>query len=183
MSSEILAVLEYMEKEKGISREDMIATIEGAVKAAAERAINSSGDIRVEISPKTGAMEGLDPIGSGGIGWRTRPGKFTWTRPVCMLKVHKPEMWWSVTNGSFLSWGGSPPRPLSRQSSKGSVSSRRNTFTMNSAIKWETWLRESFDARKGEISLWRLAKPRPCFLGANVCLARIGFRVSVSGVC
>lgn len=57
MSSEILAVLEYMEKEKGISREDMIATIEGAVKAAAERAINSSGDVRVEISPKTGAME------------------------------------------------------------------------------------------------------------------------------
>ena len=33
MSSEILAVLEYMEKEKGISRDDMIATIEGAVKA------------------------------------------------------------------------------------------------------------------------------------------------------
>jgi N utilization substance protein A len=57
MSSEILAVLEYMEKEKGISREDMIATIEGAVKAAAERAINSSGDVRVEINPKTGAME------------------------------------------------------------------------------------------------------------------------------
>ena len=40
MSSEILAVLEYMEKEKGISREDMIATIEGAVKAAAERGVN-----------------------------------------------------------------------------------------------------------------------------------------------
>ena len=56
MSSEILAVLEYMEKEKGISREDMIATIESAVKAAAERGINSSGDIRVEINPKTGAM-------------------------------------------------------------------------------------------------------------------------------
>ena len=57
MSSEILAVLEYMEKEKGISREDMIATIESAVKAAAERGINSSGDIRVEINPKTGAMK------------------------------------------------------------------------------------------------------------------------------
>ena len=37
MSSEILAVLEYMEKEKGISRPDMISTIENAVKAAAER--------------------------------------------------------------------------------------------------------------------------------------------------
>ena len=57
MSSEILAVLEYMEKEKGISREDMIATIESAVKAAAERGVNGSGDLRVEINSKTGAMK------------------------------------------------------------------------------------------------------------------------------
>ena len=57
MSSEILAVLEYMEKEKGISREDMIATIESAVKAAAERAVNGTGDLRVEINAKTGAMK------------------------------------------------------------------------------------------------------------------------------
>jgi N utilization substance protein A len=57
MSSEILAVLEYMEKEKGISREDMIATIESAIKTAAERGVNSSGEIRVDISPKTGAMQ------------------------------------------------------------------------------------------------------------------------------
>lgn len=57
MSSEILAVLEYMEKEKGISREDMIATIESAVKAAAERAVNGAGDLRVEINAKTGVMK------------------------------------------------------------------------------------------------------------------------------
>ena len=57
MSSEILAVLEYMEKEKGISREDMIATIESAIKTAAERGVNSSGEVRVDISPKTGAMK------------------------------------------------------------------------------------------------------------------------------
>jgi N utilization substance protein A len=57
MSSEILAVLEYMEKEKGISREDMIATIESAVKAAAERGVNGAGDLRVEINAKTGAMK------------------------------------------------------------------------------------------------------------------------------
>ncbi|MBC8350177.1 MAG: transcription termination factor NusA [Verrucomicrobia bacterium] len=57
MSSEILAVLEYMEKEKGISREDMIATIESAVKAAAERGVNGAGDLRLEINPKTGAMK------------------------------------------------------------------------------------------------------------------------------
>jgi len=57
MSSEILAVLEYMEKEKGISRDDMIATIEGAIKAAAERGVNKQGEVRVEINPKTGSMQ------------------------------------------------------------------------------------------------------------------------------
>ena len=56
MSSEILAVLEYMEKEKGISREDMIATIESAVKLL-RRGVNGSGDVQVEIDPKNGAMQ------------------------------------------------------------------------------------------------------------------------------
>ena len=57
MSSEILAVLEYMEKEKGISREDMIATNENAVKSSAERGFNSASDVRVEINEKTGSMK------------------------------------------------------------------------------------------------------------------------------
>ena len=73
MSSEILAVLEYMEKEKGISREDMIATIEGAVKAAAERAINSrrrSG----RNQPEDRCHGSLDPIGSAWSRLPTRPG-------------------------------------------------------------------------------------------------------------
>ena len=37
MSSEILSVLEYMEKEKGIPRADMIATIANALKTAAQK--------------------------------------------------------------------------------------------------------------------------------------------------
>jgi len=41
MSSEILSVLEYMEKEKGISRVDMIATITNALKTAALKGVNS----------------------------------------------------------------------------------------------------------------------------------------------
>ena len=52
MSSEILAVLEYMEKEKGISRDDMIATIEGAVKAAAERGVNKQGRFVLKLAPR-----------------------------------------------------------------------------------------------------------------------------------
>ena len=52
MSSEILAVLEYMEKEKGISRPDMIATIENAVKAAAERGGANSCLLYTSPSPR-----------------------------------------------------------------------------------------------------------------------------------
>ncbi|MGE4551314.1 MAG: transcription termination factor NusA [Opitutales bacterium] len=57
MSSEILAVLEYMEKEKGISREDMIETISSAIKIAACKGEATGPEIRVEISSKTGILQ------------------------------------------------------------------------------------------------------------------------------
>jgi len=56
MSSEILSVLEYMEKEKGISREDMISAIATAIKNAAAKGVNAGQEIRVEINPKTGDL-------------------------------------------------------------------------------------------------------------------------------
>ncbi|MDR0417892.1 MAG: transcription termination factor NusA [Puniceicoccales bacterium] len=55
--SEILAVLEYMEKEKGILRSDMIQTIAEAIRSAAVKSINAGYDIRVEINPKTGNLK------------------------------------------------------------------------------------------------------------------------------
>ncbi|MBL62062.1 MAG: transcription termination/antitermination protein NusA [Opitutae bacterium] len=58
MSTEILAVLEYMEKEKGISREDMIETISSAIISSASRGPEGGGpEIRVEINSKTGALQ------------------------------------------------------------------------------------------------------------------------------
>ena len=57
MSSEILSVLEYMEKEKGIAREDMISAITTAIRNAAQKGINAGQEIRVEINPKTGALK------------------------------------------------------------------------------------------------------------------------------
>ncbi len=57
MSHEILSVLEYMEKEKGIGRADMIETISDAIVSAAERGGDSGQEIRVEINPKTGALK------------------------------------------------------------------------------------------------------------------------------
>ncbi len=56
MSSEILSVLEYMEKEKGIGRNDMIAAIVNAIKTAAQKGVNSGQELKVEINPKNGQL-------------------------------------------------------------------------------------------------------------------------------
>ncbi|MDB6092860.1 MAG: NusA antitermination factor [Verrucomicrobia bacterium] len=57
MSSEILSVLEYMEKEKGIPRADMIATIANALKTAAQKGVNSGQELKIEINPKNGQLK------------------------------------------------------------------------------------------------------------------------------
>eukprot|EP01012_Entosiphon_sulcatum_P001256 TRINITY_DN10233_c0_g1_i1.p1 TRINITY_DN10233_c0_g1~~TRINITY_DN10233_c0_g1_i1.p1 ORF type:complete len:411 (+),score=70.40 TRINITY_DN10233_c0_g1_i1:51-1283(+) len=56
MSSEILSVLEYMEKEKGIPRADMISTIANALKTAAQKGVNSGQELRIDINPKNGQL-------------------------------------------------------------------------------------------------------------------------------
>ncbi|MDA0346931.1 MAG: transcription termination factor NusA [Verrucomicrobia bacterium] len=56
MSSEILSVLEYMEKEKGIDRKDMIGAISLAIKTAASKGVNAGQELKVEIDPKTGGL-------------------------------------------------------------------------------------------------------------------------------
>ena len=56
MSHEILSVLEYMEKEKGIDRADMITAISAAIVGAAQRSVGA-GQNRVEINPRTGALQ------------------------------------------------------------------------------------------------------------------------------
>lgn len=57
MSNEILSVLEYMEKEKGIPRADMISTIINAIKTAALKGVNSGQELKIEISPKNGQLK------------------------------------------------------------------------------------------------------------------------------
>lgn len=56
MSSEILSVLEYMEKEKGIPRADMISTIANALKTAAQKGVNSGQELKIDINPKNGQL-------------------------------------------------------------------------------------------------------------------------------
>ncbi len=57
MSQEILSVLEYMEKEKGIPREDMIAAISNAIRSAATKGVNAGQELKIEINPRNGALK------------------------------------------------------------------------------------------------------------------------------
>lgn len=56
MSSEILSVLEYMEKEKGIGRADMISAIVNAIKTAALKGVSAGQELKIEINPKNGQL-------------------------------------------------------------------------------------------------------------------------------
>ncbi|PWM33279.1 MAG: transcription termination/antitermination protein NusA [Verrucomicrobia bacterium] len=56
-SSEILAILEYMEKEKQISRADMIDSITAAIRNAAAKSMHAGYDLKIEINPKSGALK------------------------------------------------------------------------------------------------------------------------------
>ncbi len=56
-SSEILAILEYMEKEKQINRVEMIDAIASAIKNAAAKGAHAGYDLKIEINPRTGALK------------------------------------------------------------------------------------------------------------------------------
>jgi N utilization substance protein A len=57
MSQEILSVLEYMEKEKGIPRDEMISAISNAIRTAAARGVNAGQELRIEINPRNGQLK------------------------------------------------------------------------------------------------------------------------------
>src|SRR5260221_7645089 len=57
MNSEILAGLEYFERDKGIKREVLLEAINNAVLQAARKAVGPAKDLRVELDPKSGEMK------------------------------------------------------------------------------------------------------------------------------
>ena len=57
MNSEILAGLEYFERDKGIKREVLLEAINNAVLTAARKAVGPAKDLRVELDPKSGEMK------------------------------------------------------------------------------------------------------------------------------
>ncbi|HEY8965882.1 MAG TPA: transcription termination factor NusA, partial [Candidatus Methylacidiphilales bacterium] len=56
MSQEIVAIMEYMEKEKGIKREILIEAMQAALLASSRKSFGPAKDLRVEIDPKNGKI-------------------------------------------------------------------------------------------------------------------------------
>ncbi|MBI5273707.1 MAG: transcription termination/antitermination protein NusA [Chlamydiales bacterium] len=57
MNKDLLAIFEYLEREKGIKREIVVKAIEDALRIAARKSIKHVGDINVSINSKTGDIE------------------------------------------------------------------------------------------------------------------------------
>lgn len=57
MNKDLVAIFEYMEREKGIKREVLIGAIESALKAAARKSIKEDANVSVQIHPKSGDIE------------------------------------------------------------------------------------------------------------------------------
>ncbi len=57
MNKDLVAIFEYLEREKGIKREIVISAIEESLHAAAKKSINGAANVTVTINPKTGNID------------------------------------------------------------------------------------------------------------------------------
>jgi len=59
MNGDLLAALDYFEREKGIDRATLIEAIESAVLQAAKKSVGPARDLRIEIDRKSGSLRAL----------------------------------------------------------------------------------------------------------------------------
>ena len=54
---DLIATLDYLEKEKGIDKEYLISAIEDALVAASKKAVGPGRELRCSINPKSGEIK------------------------------------------------------------------------------------------------------------------------------
>lgn len=59
MTSELLAVFEYYEKEKGISRDRMVEALSSAILTASRKSIGPARELRIDIDPVKGSIKAI----------------------------------------------------------------------------------------------------------------------------
>ena len=62
MNADLIAVLDYMEKEKGISREIILEAIQESLLLASKKSIGPARDLEVSIDPKTGDIRAFSKL-------------------------------------------------------------------------------------------------------------------------
>ena len=62
MNNELLAIVNYMEKDRGLDREVVIQAVESALQTAARKNLGVDQDVRVSIDRKTGDIRGFSKL-------------------------------------------------------------------------------------------------------------------------
>ena len=62
MNNELLAVMDYMERERGIGRETLLKAVEEALLSSSKKSVGPARDIRIEIDRKTGDIRALAKV-------------------------------------------------------------------------------------------------------------------------
>ena len=57
MNKDLVAIFEYLEREKGIKREVIITAVEESLRAAARKSVKGLINVTVHINPKTGNID------------------------------------------------------------------------------------------------------------------------------
>src|SRR5205085_1211060 len=59
MNAEFIAMLDYLERERGIKREILIEAVSSALLSASKKSVGAAREMRIDIDPKSGDIRAL----------------------------------------------------------------------------------------------------------------------------
>src|SRR3984885_15264549 len=59
MNAEFIAMLDYLERERGIKREILLEAVSNALLSASKKSVSASRELRIDINPKSGEIRAL----------------------------------------------------------------------------------------------------------------------------
>ena len=62
MNNELLSIVSYLERDRGVNREVIVHAIESAIQQAARRSLDVTNDLRVEIDRRSLAIKAFDKV-------------------------------------------------------------------------------------------------------------------------
>src|SRR4029078_12448478 len=59
MNAEFIAMLDYLERERGIKRDILLESVSNALLSASKKSVGAARDLHIDINPKTGDIRAL----------------------------------------------------------------------------------------------------------------------------